>query len=325
MTNRRKWLTSAMATAISPWVLASDTWPNRPIKLVVPFPPGGGTDLVARAIAPALAAKLGQPVVIDNKPGAATIIGTDAVTKAAPDGYTLLLSGSSSFTVNPALRTNLPYDVAKDLAPIALVAQAPLVLVVPATPKYRTLGDLIQTARAKPGSVNYATFGAGSAPHLAGALFALATGIKIQDVAYRGSAQALTGLLGGELDFAIETVASTLPHIQSGRLRALAIVGRTRSSNLPDVKTLAELQLPDASFDGWYAMAAPSNTPKPVLQRLSREVSALMETSDIKAQLKMQGLEAVHLGAAQLRATMERETPRYRALAHRAGIKVDQP
>lgn len=323
MTTRRQWLTLATATALSPWTMASDAWPNKPIKLVVPFPPGGGTDLVARSIAPGLAAKLGQPVIIDNKPGAATVIGTDAVAKANPDGYTLLLSGSSSFTVNPALRPRLPYDVSKDLTPIALVAHAPLVLVVQSTPRYNTLNDLIQAAKAKPGTVNYATFGSGSAPHLAGALFALASGTQLQDVPYRGSAQSLTGLLGGEIDFAIDTVAATLPHIQSGRLRALAIVGNTRSSHLPDVKTVAEQKLAEAAFDGWYAMAAPAHTPRHILERLSQEITHLMGQADVKTQLKSQGLEAATLGAAPLRAAMDSETPRYRALAHRAGIKVD--
>ena len=328
MKNRLLWLALATATSIAtlaPLAQANEAWPTRPVKLVVPFPPGGGTDIVARAIGQKLATRLGQPVVIDNKPGASTIIGTDAVVKAEADGHTLLISGSTSYSVNPALRSKLPYDVATDLAPVAIVAQAPLVLLVNTASPYAKLADLVKAAKAKPGALTYATFGAGSAPHLSGALFAQAIEARLQDVPYRGSAQSMTALLGGEIDMAIDTVATAAPHVRAGKLRPLAIVGGTRSSLLPEVATVAELKLPDASFDAWYAVAAPARTPAPVLKRLTAELTAVMADPQLQAQMRAQGMEPVALGAAAMRALMGKETPRYRALAHRAGIRADQP
>jgi tripartite-type tricarboxylate transporter receptor subunit TctC len=316
---------TATFSALSPLAQANDTWPSRPVKLVVPFSPGGGTDIVARAIGQKLGTRLGQPVVIDNKPGASTIIGTDTVVKAEPDGHTLLISGSTSYTVNPALRSKLPYDVATDLAPVAIVAQAPLVLLVNTASPYAKLADLVKAARAKPGALTYATFGAGSAPHLSGALFAQAIEARLQDVPYRGSAQSMTALLGGEIDMAIDTVATAAPHVRSGKLRPLAIVGGTRSSLLPDVATVTELKLPEATFDAWYAVAAPARTPAGVLKRLGTELSAVMADPQLQAQMRAQGMEPVALGSSAMRTLMEKETPRYRALAHRAGIHADQP
>ena len=201
--------------------------------MVVPFPPGGGTDVVARALAQKLAGRLGTAVVIDNKPGASTIIGTEAVVRADPDGYTLLVSGSTSYTVNPALRSKLPYDPAKDLVPVATVARAPLVLVVSASAPYKDLNALIAAAKAKPKSIHYATFGSGSGPHLAGALLEQAAGIQLQDVPYRGSSQSLIALMGGEIQLGIDTVAAAAPQVKAGKLRALAIAGKSRSSMLP--------------------------------------------------------------------------------------------
>ena len=192
----------------------ADAWPQRPVRMVVPFPPGGGTDVVARALAQKLAGRLGTAVVIDNKPGASTIIGTEAVVRADPDGYTLLVSGSTSYTVNPALRSKLPYDPAKDLVPVATVARAPLVLVVSASAPYKDLNALIAAAKAKPKSIHYATFGSGSGPHLAGALLEQAAGIQLQDVPYRGSSQSLIALMGGEIQLGIDTVAAAAPQVK---------------------------------------------------------------------------------------------------------------
>lgn len=325
MNTRPLWLALAIAaSALAPLAQASDAWPSRPIKLVVPFPPGGGTDIVGRAVGQKLALRLGQPVLIDNKPGASTIIGTDAVAKAEPDGYTVLISGSTSYSVNPALRSKLPYDVSTDLAPVAIVAQAPLALLVNAASPYQKVGDLVAAAKAKPGVLTYGTYGAGSAPHLSGNLLALATDIKLQDVPYRGSAQTMTALLSGEIDFVMDTVAATLPQVRAGKLRPLAIVGGTRSSLLPNVATLAEQKLPDASFDAWYAVAVPARTPPAVLKRLVAEITAVMADPELQAQLRAQGMEPVALGPQLMRAQMERETARYRALAHRAGIRADQ-
>lgn len=326
MMNKRHFLQSLAlaATVLSPAIsLAQEAWPAKPIRLIVPFPPGGGTDLVARALGQKLSERLKQPVVIDNRPGASTIIGTDAVAKSAPDGYTLLLSGSTSFTVNPALRAKLPYEPMRDLAPIAIVARTPLVLVVAQNAPWKTVDQLVAAAKAKPQGIRYATFGTGSGPHLAGELFALAADIKLQDIPYKGSAQSTLAAISGEIDIDIDTVATVAPHVKAGKLRALGIVGASRSSLLPDVKTLAEQKLPDATFDAWYGFAAPAKTPAPVVERLSRELTAVMADPALQAQLKAQGMEPVAIGAAAFRTQMESEIARYRALAHRAGIAME--
>ena len=313
--------TSSLLTALP--AAAQDSWPSRPVRLVVPFPPGGGTDIVARALGQKLASRLGKPVVIDNKPGASTIIGTEAVTKAEPDGYTLLVSGSTSYTVNPALRANLPYDPAKDLAPIALVARAPLVLVVNANAPYKTLADLLAAAKARPKGLNYYTYGAGSAPHLVGTLLEQAAGVSMQDVPYKGSSQALMALIGGEVQLGIDTVAAAAPHIRSGKLRGLAIAGAMRSSLFPDIATVNELKLPGAAFDGWYAMAAPARTPQAIVSRLQAEVTAIMADPDMQAQIRAQAMEPVNIGPAAVRKLIDEEITRCRAHAWRAKIVVE--
>jgi tripartite-type tricarboxylate transporter receptor subunit TctC len=324
--NRRALLCAAASVATLcalPAANAQTAYPNKPIRLVVPFAAGGATDVLARVIGQKMSAGLGQPVIIDNKPGAAGIIGTDAVAKAAPDGYTLLLSGSTSYSVNPALRAKLPYDPVRDLAPIAIVARTPLVLVVGKGTPWHSLPELIAAAKAKPKSIRYATFGAGSGPHLAGELLALAAGIQLQDIPYKGSSQSSMAVIGGEIEIGIDTVAAVAPHVRSGKLRALGIVGATRSSMLPEVRTLAEQGLPDATFDAWYGFAAPARTPAPVIDKLARAVTATMGNPALQAQLRAQGMEPVAIGAAAFRTQMESEISRYRALAHRAGIAAE--
>ncbi|MDR6535352.1 tripartite tricarboxylate transporter substrate binding protein [Variovorax soli] len=302
---------------------AVDAWPAKAVKLVVPFTPGGGTDIVARGLGQKLAEQLGQPVVIDNKPGAATIIGADAVAKSQPDGYTLLVSGSTTYSVNAALRARLPYDPLKDLAPVAIIAKAPLVLVVNAGSPWRSVSELTAAAKARPQGIRYATFGSGTAPHLAGEMFAMAADVKLQDVPYKGSSQSTVALIGGEIEMVIDTVAAVAPHVRSGKLRALAIVGTTRSSTLPEVPTMTELKLPDATFEGWYGLAAPAGTPGPVLQKLTAAVGAAMADKRLQDQFRAQGMEPVMIGAAPFRSLMESEISRYRALAHRAGIAAE--
>ncbi|MFY3383663.1 Bug family tripartite tricarboxylate transporter substrate binding protein [Paracidovorax sp. MALMAid1276] len=316
-------LASASSLSTAQTAAPPEAWPQRPVRVVVPFPPGGGTDAVARALGQKLSARLGQPVVTDNKPGASTIIGTEAVVKAEPDGHTLLVSGSTSYTVNAALRHKLPYDPLKDLAPVAIVARAPLVIVVNANAPYKDLAALLAAAKAAPRTINYATFGSGSAPHLVGALLEQAANVRFQDVPYRGSAQAMMGLIGGEIQMAIDTVASAAPHVRSGKLRALAIAGHERARALPGVLTVVEQKLPDAAFDGWYAIAAPARTPTPVVDRLIREVEAAMRDPQLQEQIRAQGMEPVFVGPKAMHAAMDNEIGRYRALAHRAQIVVD--
>ncbi|MDH6167968.1 tripartite-type tricarboxylate transporter receptor subunit TctC [Variovorax boronicumulans] len=315
---------SGAALAVHRAATAQGAWPQRPIRLVVPFAVGGGTDIVARMIGQALSQHLGRPVVIDNKPGASTLIGTGIVARARPDGYTLLLAGSTSYSVNPALRAARAYNPSRDLSPIAIVARVPLVLFAGGTTPWHSLPALIGAARALPGQIRYATFGNASGSHLTGELFALAAGIRLQDIAYRGSSQAMVAVIGGEVDLGIDTVASVAPHARSGKVRALGIVGAARSSLLPGVRTLAEQGLPEASFDAWYGFAAPAHTPASVLARLTRAISETLGSPALQVQLRAQGIEPTMVGAAAFMAQIEREIPRYRALAHRAGIAANE-
>ncbi|SFP59133.1 Tripartite-type tricarboxylate transporter, receptor component TctC [Variovorax sp. 770b2] len=315
---------SGAALAAHSAVTAQEAWPQKPIRLVVPFAAGGGTDIVARMIGQALSQHLGQPVVIDNRPGASTLIGTGIVARAGPDGYTLLLAGSTSYSVNPALRAARAYRPSRDLAPIAIVARVPLVLVAGSGTPWRSLPELIDAAKARPGRVRYATFGNASGSHLTGELFALAAGIRLQDIAYRGSSQALVAVMGGEVEMGIDTVASVAPHVRSGKLRALGIVGAARSGLLPGVRTLAEQGLPEASFDAWYGLAAPPRTPAPVLATLTRALVEALAGPALQAQLRAQGIEPTMVGAASFLRQVEAEIPRYRALAYRAGIVANE-
>lgn len=301
----------------------ADTWPSRPLKLVVPFPPGGGTDIVARAVGQALSTRLGQGVIVDNKPGAATVIGTEAVTRAQPDGYTWLVSGSTTYTVNPALKPKLSYDPFKDLTPVAILAKAPLVLVVPAQSPFQRLEDLLAAARQKQGSVRYATFGPGTAPHLAGVLLGLAAQIQWQDIPYKGSAQVMTAMLSGEIEAAFDTLASAAPHIKAGKLRALATPSRSRVSTLPQVPTFAELKLDSASFEGWYALSGPAHLPPEVTTRLDRELRAVMALPEVQNQFRVQSLEPVYLDSRSMVTQMEAEVTQFRAAVARARLNLE--
>ena len=301
----------------------AQAWPAKPIKLVVPFPPGGGTDVAARIIGERLSARLGQPVVIDNKPGAATSIGVGMVIAAEPDGYTLLFSGSTSYTVNPAVRSKLGYDPFKQLSPIAMVARTPLVLVTSSTGPYKTLKEVLAKAKAEPGVVTYATFGAGSAPHLAGEMLANATGVKFSAVPYKGSAEADIGVVRADVSMGIDTLAAVNPLVQSGKLRALAVVSEKRSALLPAVPAYGELELSPALLDGWYAVAAPAGISPAVRDQLLRALTAIIAEPAVGKKLQQQSLEPAFLGPQALRDLMDSEITRYRATVARAGIRLD--
>ncbi|MGC1172527.1 Bug family tripartite tricarboxylate transporter substrate binding protein [Polaromonas sp.] len=314
--------TLAAATAW-PAVQAQPAWPSKPIRLVVPFPPGGGTDLAARIIAERLSARLGQPVVIDNKPGASTAIGVVTVSSADPDGHTLLFSGSSSYTVNPAVRRKLGYDPYKQLSPLALVARAPLVLVTSASGPHKTLKDVTAKAAARPKSVTYTTFGTGSAPHLAGELLAHATGTQLSPIPYKGSAEASIGVARSDVDLGIDTMAAVNPLLQSGKLRVLAVISEKRSSLMPSVPAYGELQLSSALLDAWYAMAGPPAMAAAVRDKLLAALGAVMAEPEVRKKLMLQSMEPAMLGPQALREVMDSEISRYRALVARAGISLD--
>ena len=313
---------AAAGLATSTHAAAAD-WPTRAIRMVVPFPPGGGTDLSARIVGERLGAVLGQPVVIENKPGASTSIGVMQVVDAAPDGYTLLFSGSTSYTVNPAVRPRLTYDPFRQLTPVAMLARAPVVLLTPASGPYRKLEDLMADAARRPGQVNYATFGPGSAPHLATELLASVRGVKLTAVPYKGSAESTTALVRGDVSLGLDTLAAAAPQIRAGKLRALAVISEKRTPLLPDVPGYGELGLSAALFEGWYALAAPAGLPEPVRERLLAALRQVMAEPAVRQRMEQQSLEPVLLGPAALREVMDKEVVRYRAIAARADIRLD--
>jgi tripartite-type tricarboxylate transporter receptor subunit TctC len=302
---------------------STGAWPQRPIRVVVPFSAGGGSDIVARALAGGLAARLGQPVYIENRPGAATVIGTQSVARAAPDGYTLLLSGSTSFSVNPALRKKLPYDPARDLSPVAIVARTSLALVAGRGTPWRSLPEMISYAKAHPGRIRYGTFGPGSGPHLAGEMLSVAAGIQLQAIPYSTTGQLVTAVNGGEVELGIEVAGALEPQVRAGKMRALAVLGTARASSLPDVPTLAEQGLGEATFEAWFGLAAPAHTPVAVVDKLARALAATVRDADVRAALRAQGMEAVSVGPAAFRREADSEIARYRMQANRAGISVD--
>ena len=316
-------IAAACFTFALPGLAQAQAWPAKPIRMVVPFPPGGGTDVAARIIGERLSARLGQPVVIDNKPGAATAIGVGMVIAAEPDGYTLLFSGSTSYTVNPAVRSKLGYDPFKQLSPIAMVARTPLVLVTSAAGPYKTLKDVLAKAKAEPGAVTYATFGAGSAPHLAGEMLANASGVKFSAIPYKGSAEADIGVVRADVSMGIDTLAAVNPLVQSGKLRALAVISDKRSAQIPGVPAYGELQLSPALLDGWYAVAAPAGISPAVRDQLLLALKAIIAEPAVGKKLQQQSLEPAFLGPQALRDLMDSEITRYRATVARAGIRLD--
>ena len=316
-------LVAACCALAFPGLSQAQAWPAKPIKLVVPFPPGGGTDVAARIIGERLSARLGQPVIIDNKPGASTAIGVVMVSAAEPDGYTLLFSGSTSYTVNPAVRSKLGYDPFKQLSPIAMVTRAPLVLVTSATGPYKTLKDALAKAKASPGTVTYATFGTGSAPHLAGELLADAAGVKFSAVPYKGSAEADIGVARGDIALGIDTMAAVNPLVQSGKLRVLAVISEKRSALMPTVPSYGELQLTAALLDAWYAVAAPAGVSPAVRSQVLQALTAVIAEPEVRKKLQQQSMEPALLGPQALRDVMDSEITRYRALVARANIRID--
>lgn len=320
---RRTALLAAAAAASSlfmPGTSFAQAWPSRPIKLIVPFPAGGGTDIVARLLAERLGQALGQSVVVDNRPGAGTAIGAAAVASAAADGHTLLFSGSTTFTVNPAVRRNLGYDPFKQLQPLGLVARAPLVVVTAANSPYADLPQLLAAAKNRPGELNYATFGAGTGPHLVGEMLAYTRSARMTAVPYKGSADALVGILRGDVQMGVDTLAAARGQIDQGKLRALAVISEKRTTLMPQVPSLGELGLGYALFDAWYAMAAPAGLEPAVAGRLEKVLAAIAADADFRQKLAQQSMDGAWLAPAALRGLMDREVTRYRAAVARSGI-----
>lgn len=301
----------------------AEGYPSKPIQLVVPFPPGGAVDIVGRLISKKLGDRLGQPVVIENRAGAGTIVGAAFVANAPADGYTLLISSGSTFTVNPALKTKLPYDPVKSYEPIGMVARVPLILLANRDVPIDNIKQLIAAVKTTPDKYTYGSFGSGTTGHFAGELMWSAIGIKLIHVPYRGSAPAMTDLMGGQIPFTVDTVAAALPQLKSGKIKAIAVTGATRAPQLPDVPTVAEAGFAGFAADSWLAVVAPHGLPGDAKAKLEKALAETMTDDDIRARLVAAGLAPSYEPAGAVVARIESELPRMRAIAQRANIKAD--
>ncbi|MBT2335007.1 tripartite tricarboxylate transporter substrate binding protein [Variovorax paradoxus] len=301
---------------------AAQAWPSKPIKLVVSYPPGGTVDAVARVIAPRLSERLRQPVVVDNRAGAGGAIGGDAVAKSPADGYTLLLD-ASNHAQNPALRSKMPFDTLRDLVPVSLLVKVPNVLVVTPSTPYRSVKDVLAQAKAKPGEINFASSGNGSAQHLAGELFQAMGGVRMTHVAYKGGGPALTDVMAGQVPVFFASLASSLPYIRGEKLRAIAVTGKTRSPVLPQLPTVAESGLPGYEAYEWNAILAPRGTPAPVVERLATELAAIVQEPEVKSRLEAMGAEVLGSGPAELERFRRAEIEKWTKLAKDNRISLD--
>ena len=301
---------------------SAQPYPSRPIRLVVPFPPGGPTDVMARIVAPRLAEKLGQPVIIDNKPGASGMLGADAVAKAAPDGHTLLVN-ASIHVINPSLYPKQPYDAIADFAAISNLAEVPLVLSVNPKVPARSVKELVALAKTVATPLAFASSGNAAAQHLSGEAFKVAAGIDMLHIPYKGSAPALTDLIGGQVQLMFDSMPSSMPFIKSGQIRALAVTTPQRSSALPDVPTIVESGYPGFSMSTWYGVWAPAGTPAAIVQRVSSEIAAIIRAPDVRAQLDKLGAEPVGNTPAEFTAFAKAELVKWAVIVKQSGARVD--
>ena len=299
----------------------AQAWPSKPVRLVVSYPPGGTVDAVARIVAPKLSAKLGQPVVIDNRGGAGGAIGGDLVAKSAPDGYTVLLD-ASNHAQNPALR-KMPFDTLRELAPVSLLVKVPNVLVVNPSAPFKSVADLIAQAKAKPGGINYASSGNGSAQHLAGELFASMAGVQMTHVAYKGGGPALTDVMSGHVPVFFASLASSMPFIKDGKLRPLAVTGKAHAPALPQLPTVAEAGLPGYEVYEWNAVFVPAGTPAPLAERLSKEFAAALKDPEVRGRLEALGAEVIGSSPAELDSFRRAEIAKWTKLAKDNKIQLD--
>ncbi len=315
-------VSAGFATVFST-MIAAQTYPSKAIRIVVPYPPGGGADMTARPIAQKLSERWGQPVVIDNRGGASGMIGADIVAKAPPDGYTLMVSASAEAALNAALFPKMPYDPVRDFAPITLAIVTPMALVVHPSVPIKSVKEYIAIARAKPGSMTFGSAGTGSVHHFAGEWLKMLTKIDIVHVPYKGMGPAIIDLIGGQIPSGFATLLPAMQHMKAGKLRVLAVTTQKRAPLLPDAPTLAET-LPGFDVTQWNAVWAPAATPKDVLDNLSREITRIVQSSDYKARMSEQAAEAIGNSPSELAAFQKAEIDKYRRIAQQANIKVNQ-
>ena len=305
-------------------IAAAQDYPgSKPIKLVVPFPAGGGTDIFARVIGNKLSETLKWVVVVDNKPGAGGNIGIDAVAKSPPDGYTIGLGQTSNLAINPTLYAKLPYDPLKDLVPIVLVADAPLVMVVPANSPFKTVADVVAAAKKKAGDVTFGSPGNGTVAHLTGELFQMAAGVKFQHIPYKGSAQALTDLMGGQVQVYMSSIPTALSHIKGGKLRALAVTSPKRAPSLPDVPTIAEAGYKGFDANTWFGLVAPAGTPAPIVAKINAEVNRILKMPDVKEKFAAEGGGPLGGSSQEFAALLKSDYVKWGKVVKDSGAKLD--
>jgi tripartite-type tricarboxylate transporter receptor subunit TctC len=313
---------AAAALAIHASTVVAQTYPVKPIRLIVPQSAGGSTDLVARPLAQQLANALKEPVVVDNRPGAGSVIGTDLVAKAAPDGYTLL-AVAASFSMSPSLHPDLPFDPARDFAPITLLSSLPNILVVQPVLPVKSVKELIDYAKARPGQLNFGSSGVATGTHLSMEMFMVMTGIRLVHVPYKGGGLAVNALLGGEVQVNFATISTALPFVKNGRLRALAVTTTKRTAAAPEVPTVAESGVPGYAYASWIGLLAPARTPHPIVAILNTEAVKAVHMPEMKSILALEGSEPVGNTAAEFSALIKTEVARWRKVVKAAGIKAE--
>jgi tripartite-type tricarboxylate transporter receptor subunit TctC len=297
-------------------------YPQRPIQLVVPYPPGGAGDVLGRIIAKRLGVELKQSIIVENKAGAGTILGAQTVAKAEPDGYTLLLSSGTTFTVNPAVYAKLPYSPSQDFQPVGMIGRAALIIVANSQTPYSDVKGLVAAARKEGDKFSYGSFGIGTVSHFAGEMFQAEAGTHMTHIPYKGSGPAMTDLIGGQIPILFDTVVSAMPQIKSGKIKAIAVTTPQRSAFLPDVPTVAEAGYPDVSMDTWIAVFAPKRVPADVVATLNAALTKALQDPDTQKQLRASGFDPTPMDAASVARVIEEETPRFAEIAQRAGIKA---
>lgn len=301
----------------------AQNYPNKPIRLIVPFPVGGGTDIFARTVGQALTDTFKWTIVADNKPGAGGNLGIDAVAKSAADGYTIGLGQTSNLAINPTLYEKLPYNPLKDLTPVVLLASAPLVIVVPNNSPYKNFADILKVAKQKPEQITYGSPGNGTVAHLAMELLQKTAGVKFQHIPYKGSAQALTDLMGGQIQIYASSIPTALSQIKDGRLRAVAVTSLTRSNSLPDVPTVAESGLKGFEANTWFGFVAPAGTPNTIINDLNKNINAVLKQPAVRAKLMSDGGEVLGGTSEQFANLLAKDIVRWGKVVKDSGIKLD--
>jgi tripartite-type tricarboxylate transporter receptor subunit TctC len=318
----KRWIGFAVGMLI-PGLVMTQSWPSKPMRIVIAQAPGSATDVISRVVANPLSEALGQPIVIDARPGAGGVLGTEVAARSAPDGYTLFMGNNSTHGSNPAVYAKLPYDAVKDFAPVSFVASVPYVLVVDPALPVKSVQEFVAYAKARPGKLNYASAGNGSTHHFCGELFKSMTGVDMQHVPYKGSGPGIAGLLGGEVSMMFSNVADIGSQIKAGKVRALAVTAQRRAATLPDVPTMAEAGLPDFVITSWFGLLVPAGTPAPIVARLNAETVKVLGKAEVKATLAQQGLEVAPGTPEQFGEHIKSEIARFTQIAKAAGIKAE--